>query len=173
MKHFKKGARVALLGENYFPPMNNSHISNRRGKGLQRIMDAIIQHQPSVMYICPTKGVNINLIPLIMMNNIPFRLVFPSKAFFSTLNEEEKCILDIACSKADKVIILSQHKCDPLRWSEDWFAASKKAVENSDWVLVAVNQEDTTEGFSNLLDRFEGNPKPVLAVDFGGEVQYQ
>ena len=125
------------------------------------------------MYICPTRGVNINLIPLIMMNNIPFRLVFPSKSFFSTLTEDEKCILDAACSVADKVIILSQHQSDPLRWSDDWFRASKKVVDNSDWVLVASNVEDVTEGFSGLLEKFEGNLKPVLAVDFGEEAQYQ
>ena len=129
---------MALLGENYFPPMNNSHTSHRRGKGLEKIMGAILYHQPSVMYICPTRGVNINLIPLIMMNNIPFRLVFPSKSFFSTLTEDEKCILDAACSVADKVIILSQHQSDPLRWSDDWFRASKKVVVilNRFWQLT-------------------------------------
>ena len=164
---------MALLGENYFPPMNNSHISKRRGWGLQRIMEAIIHYQPAVMYICPTKGVNINLIPLIMLHDIPFRLVFPSKHFFSTLNEDEKSILDCACANADKVIILSQHKCDPLRWSDDWYTASKKAVDNSDWVMIAHNMEDVTESFSSLLERFEGNSKPVLAVDFGEEAQYQ
>tara|TARA_R110000796_G_scaffold65569_2_gene151438 strand:+ start:485 stop:1006 length:522 start_codon:yes stop_codon:yes gene_type:complete len=173
MNHFKKGGKVALLGENYFPPMNNSHMSNRRGKGLQRIMEAIIHYKPSVMYICPTKGVNINLLPLLLVNGIPVRLVFPSKSFFSTLNEDEKCILDMACHKADKVIILSQHKCDPLRWSDDWYRASKKVVENSDWVLVAHNMEDVTESFSSLLEKFDGNPKPVLAIDFGEEAQYQ
>tara|TARA_R110001583_G_scaffold102694_1_gene249315 strand:+ start:143 stop:664 length:522 start_codon:yes stop_codon:yes gene_type:complete len=173
MNHIKKNARVALLGENYFPPMNNSHISNARGVGLERVMRAILLHQPAVIYICPTKGVNINLLPLIMLNEIPFRLVFPSKSFFSTLNEDEKCILDLACNHADKVIILSEHKCDPLRWSQDWFTASKKVVENSDWVLIASNTEDITESFSSLLSKFEGDPTPVLAVDFGLEAQYQ
>ncbi len=169
----KKNARVALLGENYFPPMNNSHISNARGHGLQKVMGAIISHQPSVIYICPTRGVNINLLPLIMMNDIPFRLVFPSKSFFSTLTEEEKCILDIGCSKADKVIILSQDKCNPLDWSNDWYKASAKVVNNSDWVLIASNSDSVTESFTDLLDKFTGNPKPVLAVDFGVEAQYQ
>lgn len=79
----------------------------------------------------------------------------------------------MACHKADKVIILSQHKCDPLRWSDDWYRASKKVVENSDWVLVAHNMEDVTESFSSLLEKFDGNPKPVLAIDFGEEAQYQ
>jgi hypothetical protein len=173
MNHMKKNARVALLGENYFPPMNNSHISNARGHGLQKVMDAIIRYQPSVMYICPTRGVNINLLPLIMINEIPFRLVFPSKSFFSTLTEEEKCILDVACAKADKVIILSQHKADPLGWSRDWYKASEKVVSNSDWVLIASNCESVTESFADLLEKFTGNPKPVLAVDFGVEAQYQ
>jgi hypothetical protein len=173
MNHFKKGARIALLGENYFPPMNNSHVTQRRGTGLRKLMEAIIHHEPSVIYICPTKGVNINLLPLLMLNDIPFRLVFPSKSFFCTLTEDEKCILDVACGKADKVIVLSQHRCDPLRWSEDWFEASKKVVDNSDWVLVASNVEEITESFSSLLEKFEGNPKPVLAVDFGAAVQYQ
>ena len=136
-------------------------------------MDAILKNRPSVMYICPTKGVNINLLPLIMLNEIPFRLVFPSKQFFTTLTEDEKCILDLACSHADKVIILSQHKSDPLTWSQDWLTASKKVVENSDWVLIASNTGDITESFSSLLSKFDGNPKPVLAVDFGLEAQYQ
>lgn len=173
MNHFKKGGKVALLGENYFPPTNNSHMSIRRGKGLQKIMGTILHHKPSVMYICPTKGVNINLIPLIISYNIPLRLVFPSKSFFCTLTAEEKSILDAACSVADKVIILSQHRSDPLQWAEDWFTASKKAVDNSDWVLVASNLEEVTESFSGLLERFKGNTKPVLAVDFGEEAQCQ
>jgi hypothetical protein len=173
MNHIKKNARVALLGENYFPPMNNSHISNARGVGLHIVMDAILKNRPSVMYICPTKGVNINLLPLIMLNEIPFRLVFPSKQFFATLTEDEKCILDLACSHADKVIILSQHKSDPLTWSQDWLTASKKVVENSDWVLIASNTGEITESFSSLLSKFNGSSKPVLAVDFGLEAQYQ
>ena len=169
----KKNAKVALLGENYFPPMNNSHISNARGYGIQKVMNVLLDYQPSVIYICPTKGVNINLLPLIMLNEIPFRLVFPSKSFFSTLTEDEKCILDIACNKADKVIILSQHKCNPLTWSNDWFKASKKVINNSDWVLIASNCGEVTESFTDLLLKFEGNTTPVLAVDFGVEAQYQ
>lgn len=169
----KKNARIALLGENYFPPMNQSYISNARGHGLQKVMEAILTHQPSVIYICPTRGVNINLLPLIMSNEIPFRLVFPSKSFFTTLQEDEKCILDMACERADKVIILSQHKCNPLRWADDWYKASKKAVNNSDWVLIASNYGEVTEGFADLLYKFEGNSKPVLAVDFGVEARYQ
>ena len=164
---------MALLGENYFPPMNNSHISKTRRNGLHRIMEAILHYQPSVMYICPTKGVNINLVPLIMMSDIPFRLVFPSKAFFTTLTEDEKVILDMACAEADKVIILSQHNCDPLRWADDWYTASKKAIDNSDWVLIAHNEDNVTESFASLLEKFEENTKPVLAVDFGLEAQYQ
>lgn len=169
----KKNAKMALLGENYFPPMNNSHISNARGHGLQKVMGAILSHQPSVIYICPTRGVNINILPLIMMNEIPFRLVFPSKSFFSILHEDEKCILDAACSRADKVIILSERTCDPLKWADDWFKASEKAVDNSDWVLIASNNVEVTESFGDLLKKFEGNPTPVLAVDFGVEAQYQ
>lgn len=173
MNHFKKGSKVALLGENYFPPVNNSHITRKREEGLDKIMQVLVHHKPSVVYICPTKGVNINLLPFILLNNIPFRLVFPSKHFFTYLNEEEKQILNLACAKADKVIILSEKDCNPLRWSDDWFEATKKAVDNSDWVLIAHSLDDIEGGFTDLLKRFDGNPKPVLAIDFGAEARYR
>lgn len=169
MEHLKKGAKVALLGENYFPAMNNSHITQRRGKALEKIMGAILHHQPAVVYLCPTRGVNINLLPLLMLNNIPVKLVFPSKHFFGTLSEEEKLILEVASNAADKVIILSENKCDPLRWNEDWYVATKKAIDNSDWVLIAHDREGASEAFNDLVLRFDKNPKPVLAVGFGEE----
>ena len=173
MKHYKKGAKVALVGENYFPPSNDSHMTLRRGTALQKIMEAILHHKPSVLYICPTKGVNINMLPLIVMNRLKFRLIFPTKSFFTTLTSEEKCILDIACDKADKVIILSEKTSNPLSWADDWFKGSEKAVNNSDWALIAHDFENTTEGFTTMLQKFEGNSKPVLAVDFGEGEQYQ
>ena len=168
MKHnLKKGGKMALLGENYFPPVSKSHMSFRRGKALEKIGSAVLQYRPSVVYVCPTKGVNINLIPLLMMNNIKLRIVMPRKHFFITLTDEEKIILDAACDYADKIIILDQGKADPLKFAEDWYLASERAVESSDWVLVAHN-----ESFNNLMVKFDGNPKPVLAVDFGVEEQY-
>lgn len=170
MNHLKKGAKIALLGENYFPPVNNSHTSQRRGKALEKIMNAILHYQPSVIYVCPTRGVNINLLPLLLLNNIPLKLVFPSKHFFATLNEEEKLILKVASGKADKVIILSNTKSDPMRWAEDWYKATKKVVDNSDWVLIAHDIEGANEPFNDLILRFDKNPKPVLSVGFGEEV---
>lgn len=169
MNHIKKGARVALLGENYFPPMNDSHTTLRRGEALQKVMGAILHHQPSVIYLCPTKGVNINLLPLIVMNNIPVRLVFPSKHFFTTLNREDKCVLDMASSVADKIIILNEHKSDPLRWTDDWYEATKKAVDNSDFVIIAHSTGEGNESFDDLILRFKNNPKPVVAVGFDVE----
>ena len=70
-------------------------------------MGAIIHHQPSVIYVCPTKGVNINILPLLMINKLKFVIIMPSKAFFTTLTAEEKYILDAGCQVADKIIILS------------------------------------------------------------------
>jgi hypothetical protein len=169
MNHFKKGAKMALLGENYFPPMSNSHVTYRRGKSLQKIMSAILHHSPSVVYICPTKGVNINILPLLLMNNVKIRIIMPSKAFFTTLNAEEKVILDAACQSADKIIILSEKKSDPLRFAEDWYQASRRAIKSSDWVLLAHSTHTDDKGFDELVMRFEKNPKPVLAVDFGEE----
>ena len=169
MKHFKKGSRMALLGENYFPPMSNSHVTYRRGRSLEKIMSAILHYSPSVIYICPTKGVNINMLPLLMMNNIKIRIIMPSKAFFANLSADEKVILDHACQIADKIIILSQAQSDPLRFANDWFMASERAVKNSDWVLLAHSAESEDRGFEELMARFEKNPKPVVAVDFGEE----
>ena len=113
------------------------------------------------------------MLPLIVMNRLKFRLIFPTKSFFTTLTSEEKCILDIACDKADKVIILSEKTSNPLSWADDWFKGSEKAVNNSDWTLIAHDFENTTEGFTTMLQKFEGNSKPVLAVDFGEGEQYQ
>lgn len=166
MKHFKKGAKVALLGENYFPPLNDSHTTLRRGEALHRVMGAILKQEPAVIYLCPTKGVNINILPLILLNRIPFRLVIPSKHFFSTLSADDKGILDLASAAADKIIILDDTKCDPLRWVEDWYQASKKVVDNSDLVIIAHNSGEVTEAFDELVYKFKDNPTPVLAVGF-------
>ena len=148
-------------------------MTHRRGKALEMIASPIFRYKPSVVYVCPTKGVNINLIPLLMMNNIKLRIVMPSKHFFTTLTEEEKLILDAACAYADKIIILNQSKTDPLRFAEDWYLATEKAVTNSDWVLVAHCASEENESFDDLMIRFDNNPKPVVAVDFGEEEQYQ
>jgi len=167
MKHLKKGAKVALVGENYFPPMNKSHITMRRGKGLDKIMSAIVHYQPSVMYVCPTKGVNINLLPLLVLNNIPIRLVLPSRHFCATLTKEERTILDIASEAADKIIILSEKTSSPSNFSSDWYKGTRRVIANSDWVMVAHDTESEDRGFSDLMLKFDKNPKPVLAVDFG------
>tara|TARA_R110000765_G_scaffold214988_1_gene319870 strand:- start:160 stop:672 length:513 start_codon:yes stop_codon:yes gene_type:complete len=169
MNHLKKGAKVALVGENYFPPMSKSHTSMRRGRGLERIMSAIVHYQPSVMYVCPTKGVNINLLPFLILNNIPIRLVLPSKHFCATLTRDEKDILDLATSHADKIIILSSKKASPLDFNAHWFQATSRVIESSDWVMVAHQKEGDDRGFEELLNKFDKNPKPVLAVDFGEE----
>lgn len=169
MNHLKKGAKIALLGENYFPPMNNSHVSKTRAKALEKIMNVILHYEPSVIYVCPTRGVNINLLPALLLHNIRVKLVFPSKHFFATLNEDEKLILEIATGKADKVIILSDAKSDPLRWAEDWYEATKKVVDNSDWVLIAHDRIALNEAFNDLVLRFDNNTKPVLSVGFGEE----
>lgn len=158
---------MALLGENYFPPMSNSHITYRRGRSIEKIMSAILHHSPSVVYICPTKGVNINMLPLLLLNDITIRLIMPSRAFFSNLNAEEKIILDHACQLADKIIILSQEKSDPLRFAHDWYTASARAIKNSDWVLIAHSKGGCNRGFEELVLKFDENPTPVLAVDFG------
>ena len=168
-----------MLGENYFPPVNNSHMSRRRGQGLNTIMNSILHYKPSVVYVCPTRGVNINLLPLLMMNNIKLRLVMPSKHFFTNLTEEEKInyfhdlkmeiILDAAASNADKIIILSQKKCHPLDWENHWYEASKRAVENSDWVIIVHDRERYNDAFDNLIMQFKENTKPVLAIGLGEE----
>ena len=158
-----------MLGENYFPPVNSSHMSRRRGDGLNKIISAILHYQPSVVYVCPTKGVNINLIPLLLINNIKIRLVMPSKHFFTNLTSEEKFILEAASCKADKIIILSEKKCSPLDWENDWFTASERAVANSDWVMIVHDKERENTAFNDLIMKFEKNPKPVLAVEIGEE----
>jgi len=160
---------MGLLGHNYFPPQNKSHTSYNRGKSLHRVMSAIIENEPSVIYLCPTKGVNINLLPLLIINNITFRIVIPSKHFFSNLNGDEKKILDAASAVADKVIILSDQECEVLRWAEDWYHATQRVIGNSDWVLIARNGDEDTESFDDLVCRFKNNTKPVLAVELGME----
>ncbi len=160
----KKGAKVALLGENYFPPLSESHMSNRRGRAIERVMSAIFKYKPSVVYVCPTKGVNINILPMLLLNNIRFRLVFPSRHFFSLLNGDEKLILEAASQKADKLIILSEEKCDPMRWSDDWYKGTKKAIDNADWVMIVHNSFCEDKGFNDLVLKFNENPKPCLAV---------
>ncbi len=164
---------MALIGENYFPPSSKSHMSFRRAKALEKIASAVLKHRPSVIYVCPTKGVNINLLPIIMLNNIKIKIVIPSQNFFATLSEEEKIILEAACSYADKIIFLSEEQVDPLGFADDWYRASERAVKSSDWVLVAHSAEDANESFDDLMIRFDKNPKPVLVVDFGEEEQYQ
>ena len=165
----KKGAKIALLGENYFPPVNTSHMTKRREKGLNKIMNAVLHYEPSVVYVCPTKGVNINLVPLLLLNSIKLRLVFPSKHFFANLNEDEKYILEMAAGHADKIIILSDKKCDPLNWANEWYKATERVIANSDWVMIVHNQQIANVAFEELLNRFDQNPKPVLAVGIGEE----
>ena len=164
---------MALLGENNFPPCNKSHMTFRRAQALEKIGSAVLQYLPSVIYVCPTRGVNINLIPLLMLNNIKIKIIIPSQNFFSTLSGEEKIILDAACSYADKIIFLSQEPADPLNFADDWYRATERAVKSSDWVLIAHNTDEDNVGFEDLVIRFDRNPKPVLGVDFGEGEQYQ
>mgnify|MGYP003148751264 CR=1 FL=1 len=142
-------------------------MTKRRADGLNKIMNAILHYKPSVVYVCPTKGVNINLVPLLLLSNITVRLVFPSKHFFSNLNEEEKHLLEMASASADKIIILSEKKCDPLNWTNDWYKATARVVENSDWVMIVHNKQEINDAFEDLLMQFNKNPKPVLAVEIG------
>ena len=172
MKHnIKKGCRVALLGENYFPAINDSHISKRRGNALQKSFGALLEHQPSLVYLCPTRGVNINLLPLLTINNIPFVLIFPCKHFLATLTASEKFVLDAATDKAQRIVILSEEKSSPLQWEEDWYKGTKRAVDSSDWVMVVHSPGYENIAFADLMYKFKKSTKPVLAVAIGEEPQ--
>jgi len=159
----KKKIKIALLGDNEFPPLSISHISQRRDFALRQAMEAILTTNPGMVYLCPTKGVNINVLPLIMLNKIPFRLIFPSQDFFRTLTSTEKQILKLALERADKVIILSEEDCGPMDWAEKWYEASRRAVDSADSVVVAHNPNYFT-AFDDLIVKFEGCLKPVIVV---------
>ena len=169
MKHVRENTKMGLLGENHFPPLNDTHLSNRRHFALQQLFGAIVKNKPSVIYICPTKGVNINILPLIMINNIKFILVIPSKKFFTLLNKEEKSILDAASSSADKILILDTEDASPIDWSSHLIEGTRKVIESSDWVMIAHNQYQENEAFADLMLNFEGDPTPILEVGIGQE----
>ena len=169
MKHVRENTKMGLLGENQFPPMVNSHLSTKRHYALSQCFGAIAQNKPSVIYICPTKGVNINILPLIIINKIKFELVIPSKKFFTLLTKDEKAILDSASALAEKIIILETKTSNPLDWNKDLIAGTKRVIDSSDWVMIAHNQNEENEAFADLCLQFEGDPTPVLEVGFGQE----
>lgn len=160
---------MGLLGENQFPPMSETHLSAKRHFALSQCFGAIAQNKPSVIYICPTKGVNINILPLIIINKMKFILVIPSKKFFTLLSKEEKAILKSASRLAEKIIILETKTSNPLDWNKDLIAGTKRVVDSSDWVMIAHNQYEDNEAFADLCSEFEGDPTPVLEVGFGRE----
>ena len=169
MKHVRENTKMGLLGENQFPPMVNSHLSTKRHYALSQCFGAIAQNKPSVIYICPTKGVNINILPLIIINKIKFVLVIPSKKFFTLLTKDEKAILDSASALAEKIIILETKTSNPLDWNKDLIAGTKRVIDSSDWVMIAHDQFGENEAFADLCQEFEGDPTPVLEVGFGQE----
>ena len=160
---------MGLIGENYFPPMSDSHLSIQRHHALQQCFKTISLNKPSVIYICPTKGVNINLLPLLMINDYKFVLVYPSRKFFGLLNKDEKRILDAASAVADKIIVLSTKETSPLNWRREWVEGTRKVIDNSDWVMLAHNQFEDNESFIDLCLEFEGDPTPIVEVGFGLE----
>ena len=160
---------MGLLGENQFPQMASTHLSAKRHYALQQCFGAIVQNKPSVIYICPTKGVNINILPLLIMNKYKFVLVIPSKKFFTLLNKDEKSILDAASSVADKIIILDTKTANPLDWNSHWVEGTRRVIESSDWVMIAHNQYEDNEAFADLCVNFEGDPTPILEVGIGQE----
>ena len=169
MKHVRANTKMGLLGENQFPPMLNTHLSIKRHYALQQCFGAIAQNKPSLIYICPTKGVNINILPLLIINKMKFVLVIPSKKFFTLLNKDEKAILDAASSCAEKIVILETKTSNPLDWNKDLRAGTKRVIDSSDWVMIAHDQFGGNEAFADLCLEFEGDPTPVLEVGFGQE----
>jgi len=160
---------MGLIGENYFPPVNDSHMSRQRHNALQNCLGAIIENKPSVIYICPTRGVNINILPLLMINKFKFVLVIPSKKFFTLLTKDEKRILDAASSLAEKIIILDESVANPLDWRKHWVEGTRKVINNSDWVMLVHNRYEGNEAFEDLCLEFEGDPTPILEVGWGQE----
>jgi hypothetical protein len=151
---------MALIGDGTFPKFAGKERYNK----MKTIATQVVLHSPSVIYLCPTKGVNINIVPFLIGHEMKFRLILPSRNFFSSLDAKEKKIFKAAAAKADKIIILDESECQPLRWFSDWEAASKKAVDNSDWVMLVHNSTQSSAGFGELLSSFKGETKPVVAV---------
>jgi len=158
----RKNKRMALIGDANFP--NYASSEAKLGK-MRMIAATLLKHSPSVIYLCPTKGVNLGLIPFFVINELKFRIVIPSKNFFSCLTKEDKKLFEVAAATADKIIVLDENECEPLRWFSDWEKANKKAIENSDWVMLVHNNEESSEGFAELIQTFKGNNKPVVAID--------
>jgi hypothetical protein len=158
-----KDKKMALVGDAVFPQTR----SRQRMVQTRAIAKSIIRYSPSVVYLCPTKGVNLSLVPFLVANHIPFVYIIPSKNFFCTLTPREKKVFEVGAKKAQRVIRIDDAECLPLRWFSDWEAASHRAVDSSDWVLMVHNQEETSEGFYKLLGTFVGSKKPTLALDLG------
>jgi len=169
MEHVRANTKMGLLGENQFPPMLSTHLSIKRHYALSQCFGAIAQNKPSLIYICPTKGVNINILPLLIINKIKFILVIPSKKFFTLLTKDEKAILDTASSIAEKIIILETKTANPLDWNKALIAGTKRVIDSSDWVMIAHDQFGENEAFADLCQEFQGDPTPVLEVGFGQE----
>ena len=142
---------MGLLGENQFPPMLNTHLSIKRHYALQQCFGAIAQNKPSLIYICPTKGVNINILPLLIINKMKFVLVIPSKKFFTLLNKDEKAILDAASSCAEKIVILETKTSNPLDWNKDLIAGTKRVIERSFCRPVSTVRRRPYSGFGSWL----------------------
>lgn len=166
----KKNARVVLMGTTTFPPMNVSHVTKRRSAALQKVVQTVLHHEPSMLYVCPTRGVNLQILPLLLIYEIPIALIFPSQHFLVNLTQEEKMILEAACSKATKIIILDDTPSTPMTWASEWHKATKQGIDSSDWVMLVKDEDDDNYGFDELLFKFEGCTKPVLAVDLAEEM---
>jgi len=162
----RKNKKMALIGDASFPKY--ASFEKKLSK-MQLVVATLVKHSPSVIYLCHTRGINLELIPFFIFNNMKFRIVIPSKNFFSSMTKQDKESFSAAVAKADKIIILDEEECDPLRWFSDWERANKKVVDNSDWVMLVHNNEESSKGFGELIQTFKGNDKPVVAIDLNSE----
>jgi hypothetical protein len=162
---YERDSKVAIIGDLIFPPVNKSHVTRRRQIAYKRIFDVIKKYKPSMVYLCPTKGVNINLLPPITKTGTPYSLIIPQKHFCNGGDIEFRRVLDYSLLKAHKIILLNEHKeCGPLDWFNAWCTATKKAISNADWVLV-IRSEEVSPGFVDLMEELRGTEKATLEVN--------
>lgn len=133
------GGVLGLIGDFAFPEnLSKERLDVEVETAIHRMMSLLNQKQPERILVCPTPGVNINLLPFLFCSGHRVTLVLPNKEYINTLADIEQETLKKCMNLAEGVIIVnSSSKGELSDYLDDIVESSLHIMEMSDWVTFA------------------------------------
>jgi len=152
-----KNEIVGLFGDFTFPRSGAGYDNNKKRNATQSIINILNTIKPKLVYLIPSKGVNLYCTFALSLLNIPYILVTPHNKYYLSLSAKDRKRLIFACKNSKTLIALSDGG-EAGKFSSKMHEAVEY-ISNSSGVMLGVSSRKPTEEFIRQMDIFTDNDK--------------